>query len=107
MLEKYTYRLEWSEEDQVYLARCLEFPSLAAHGDTEEKALSEIKEVVNETVKWLKEEGEVVPQPICVKKFKGNLTLRITPDLHKELVIQSAEEGVSINKFILSKLVTN
>lgn len=35
IIRKYTYRIEWSEEDGCHVARCLEFPSLSAHGDTE------------------------------------------------------------------------
>ena len=45
IIEKYTYRVEWSEEDQLHIARCLEFPSLAAHGDTVENALKEIQNI--------------------------------------------------------------
>lgn len=103
-IEKYTYRIEWSEDDQCHIARCLEFPSLTAHGDTIEEALSEIEYVVVETVKWLQEEGETVPTPLGLKKFKGHLTLRIPPEKHRELVIRCAEEGVSLNRFILSRL---
>ena len=51
IIEKYTYRIEWSEEDKVHIARCLEFPSLATHGDTAEEALHEIEKVVEETIK--------------------------------------------------------
>ncbi|MBN1411248.1 MAG: toxin-antitoxin system HicB family antitoxin [Spirochaetales bacterium] len=39
-----------------------------------------------------------------LKKFKGNLALHIPSELHHTLAIRSAEEGVSINQFILSKL---
>lgn len=104
MIEKYTYRIEWSEEDQAHVARCLEFPSLTAHGNTVEAALKEIEHVVTETIKWLIEENEPVPEPLGLKKFKGNLTLRIPPEKHRDLAIRSAEEGVSINQFILSKI---
>jgi predicted HicB family RNase H-like nuclease len=45
-----------------------------------------------------------LPQPLGVKKFKGNLTLRIPPELHRELAIKSAEQGVSVNQYILSRL---
>jgi len=76
-IEKYTYRIEWSDYDRCHVARCLEFPSLAAHGDTIKEALKEIEYVVAESVKWMEEEGETVPQPLGLKKFKGNLTLRI------------------------------
>ncbi len=104
LIEKYTFRIEWSEEDKVHIARCLEFPSLTAHGNTTEDALIEIEKVVKESLKWLKEENEPIPEPLGLKKFKGNLTLRVPPEIHRELAIKSAEEGVSINQFILSKL---
>jgi predicted RNase H-like HicB family nuclease len=104
LAEKYTYRVEWSEEDNVHVARCLEFPSLMAHGDTIETALKEIEKVVVETLKWMQEESEKIPEPFGLKKYKGNLTLRIPPEVHRNLVIKSAEEGVSINQYILSKI---
>ena len=43
--EKYTYRVEWSEEDNTHIARCLEFPSLQAHGKTAIQALKEIEKL--------------------------------------------------------------
>jgi len=101
LIEKYTYRIEWSEEDKIHIAKCLEFPSLIAHGETAEKALHEIEIVVEETINWL---NEPIPEPLGLKKFKGNLTLRVPPEIHGEPVIKFAEEGVSINQFILSKL---
>jgi len=105
-IDKYTYRIEWSEEDRCHIARCLEFPSLAAHGETIEEALREIAHVVSESVKWMREEGEALPEPLGLKKFKGHLTLRIPPEKHRELTIRCAEEGVSLNRFILSRLAT-
>ena len=105
-IDKYTYRIEWSEDDQCHVARCLEFPSLAAHGDTIEETLREIEYVVAESVKWMQEEGEVVPEPLGLKKFKGLLTLRIPPEKHQALAIRCAEEGISLNRFILSRLTT-
>lgn len=101
-IDKYTYRIEWSEEDNCHVARCLEFPSLGAHGGTAEDALREIKSVVAESIRWLMEENE--PVPLGVKKFKGHLTVRIPPEKHRELAIRSAEEGVSINQLITSLL---
>ncbi len=103
-IEKYTYRIGWSEEDQAFIAKCLEFSSLAAHGDTAEAALQEIKLVVAESVKWLQEDGESIPEPFGLKKFKGHLTLRVPPEKHRELSIKAAEEGVSVNQFILARL---
>jgi predicted RNase H-like HicB family nuclease len=105
-IDKYTYRIEWSEDDQCHVARCLEFSSLAAHGNTIEEALREIEYVVAESVKWMQEEGKAAPEPLGLKKFKGLLTLRIPPEKHRDLAIRCAEEGISLNRFILSRLAT-
>jgi predicted RNase H-like HicB family nuclease len=68
LIEKYTYRVEWSEEDAAHIAYCLEFSSLAAHGNTAEKALSEIQKSVAASIKWMKEEGEKIPEPFGAKR---------------------------------------
>jgi predicted RNase H-like HicB family nuclease len=104
LVEKYTYRVEWSEEDGTHVARCAEFPSLAAHGEKAAEALVELEKVVFETIKWMKEEGEDIPEALSTRKYKGNLTLRVPSDVHRKLAIESAEQGVSINQLILSKL---
>ncbi|GHS89873.1 antitoxin HicB [Campylobacterota bacterium] len=102
--EKYTYRVEWSQEDRVHIASCLEFPSLKAHGKSAQSALKEIEIVVGETIRWLQEEREKVPEPFGLKHYKGNLTLRVPAALHKQLAIRSAEEGVSINQYVISRI---
>ena len=104
LTEKYTYRVEWSEEDNTHIARCLEFPFLMAHGDTIENAFKEIKDVVQDTIEWIKEENERFPEPFGMKRYRGNLTLRVPAEVHRKLVIKSAEEGVSVNQYILSKI---
>ncbi len=103
-IEKYTYRVQWSEEDGVHISKCLEFPSLMAHGDTIEIALKEIKDVVKETLVWMEEENEKIPEPFGMKKYKGKLTLRVPEDVHRQLAISSAEQGVSVNQYILSRI---
>lgn len=103
-VDKYTYRVGWSEEDACHIARCLEFPSLAAHGKKSEEALKAIKKVVAAAVKWMKEENESIPEPFGIRSFQGTLTLRVPPDVHRNLAIRSSEEGVSINQYILSRV---
>jgi predicted RNase H-like HicB family nuclease len=103
-VKKYTFRIEWSEEDNAHIAKCAEFPSLAAHGKTPEKALKEIEFVVSESIKWIEEENGVVPEPLSIRHYKGNITLRVPPDVHRSLAMLSAEQGVSINQLILSRL---
>ena len=104
LADKYSYRVEWSEEDQRFIGRCIEFPSLGAHGKTKEKALKEISNVVSETINWLEEEKEEIPVPLSMKKYSGRLTLRLPPEIHKMIEMNAALEGISINRYILSTI---
>jgi predicted HicB family RNase H-like nuclease len=103
-VEHYTYRIGWSEEDGVFVARCVEFPRLGAHGRSQEGALRQIKSAVTEALKWLSDEKREAPEPLGTRKFRGHLTLRVPPEVHRELAVKAAEENVSINQLILSKL---
>ena len=104
LADKYTYKVEWSEEDQYFIGRCIEFSSLGSHGRTKEKALQEISKVVAETIKWLKEENEEIPVPLSMKQYSGKLTLRLPPDIHKMVETNAALQGISINKYIVSTI---
>lgn len=105
LIDKYTYRVEWSEEDKTHIATCLELPTLKAHGKKIETAIKAIKKVVSATLKWMKDEKEEIPEPFSIRQFKGNLTLRTSPEVHRQLASQAAEQGVSINQYILSRVM--
>lgn len=53
---KLSYNVEFDADDNIYVARCTEIPSLSAHGKTQEEALKGIKVVILETLKWIEEE---------------------------------------------------
>lgn len=104
LIDKYTYRVEWDEDDKIHVVHCLEFPSLKAHGKTPESALKEGKKVVSESIKWMKKDKEIIPEPLSTKKYKGNLTLRVAPEVHRKIAVAALEAGVSINQYILYKI---
>jgi predicted HicB family RNase H-like nuclease len=106
-LDKYTIRVEWSEEDECYIARCLEFPSLGSHGPYRSAALSEMENLLSSTLEWMEEEGERIPEPFGIRNYKGNISLRIPPETHKELTILAAEKNISLNQMITSILERN
>jgi predicted HicB family RNase H-like nuclease len=100
----YLYSVVWSEEDKAFIGRVLEFPSLAAHGSTQAKALSEIRSVVQNVFDDLVESGEEVPEPLNRWSYSGKLNVRLPKYLHRQLAIEAAEEGVSLNQLITTKL---
>jgi len=102
--DRYTYRVVWSEDDQEYVGLCTEFPSLSWLGKTPESALKGIREVVEGVVKDMRRAGEEIPQPISSRRFSGKFMVRVPPEVHRNLAIQAAEAGVSLNRIAGSKL---
>lgn len=102
--DRYTYRVTWSEEDIEYVGLCAEFPSLSWLEPSPEEALKGIRQTVAQVVADLEKSGEPVPEPIAVKKYSGKFMVRIPPDLHRRLVIEAAESGVSLNRLASDKL---
>ncbi|GAA5112792.1 type II toxin-antitoxin system HicB family antitoxin [Bartonella jaculi] len=100
----YTYRVFWSPEDEEYVGLCAEFPSLSWLDAQAEKALKGIMDLVSEVVEDIQHNGEQVPIPLSYGKYSGKFQLRIPPELHRQLAIQAAENGVSLNRYISSKL---
>lgn len=102
--DHYTYRVSWSDEDQEYVGQCIEFPSLSWLDSSPEKALKGIRRVVDEVVLDMVENGEPIPEAISTRKFSGKFMVRIPPDLHRDLAIQAAEAGISLNRLTTAKL---
>lgn len=103
-MDKYTYRVTWSEEDSEYVGLCAEFPSLSWLADTPEAALAGIRDTVSQVVQDMQSTGETIPQPLATREYSGKFTVRIPPDVHRRLQIQAAESKVSFNRLISSKL---
>ncbi len=103
-IDRYTYRVTWSEEDQEYVGLCAEFTSLSWLEKTPEKALAGIRKLVKDCIHDMEASGEAVPEPIATKNFSGKFMVRIPPQTHRSLAIQAAEAGVSLNRLIASRL---
>ena len=102
--EEYSYSVSWSEADKLFIGRVIEFPSLAAHGSTQEKALHEIRTVVEYVLEDLHASREPIPSPLGKREYSGKLNVRMTKDLHRRLALESELQGVSLNTLITTKL---
>jgi predicted HicB family RNase H-like nuclease len=103
-LDQYTYRVTWSDEDDQCVGLCAEFPSLSWLDTTPEKALRGIRKVVAEVVADMQANGESVPEPISQRRYSGKFMVRVPPDVHRRLAMEAAEEDVSLNRLVSSKL---
>jgi predicted HicB family RNase H-like nuclease len=103
-VDKYTYRVTWSEEDGEFVGLCAEFPSLSWLGQSPEAALKGIRGVVFECISDMANSGEAIPAPIATRQYSGKFMVRVPPEVHRHLAIEAAESGVSLNRIASAKL---
>lgn len=101
---RYTYRVFFSDEDEEFVAVCAELPGLSWLDKNPEKALAGIRKVARDAVKLLVKDGDEIPDPLAARKYSGNFKVRVPPEVHRKLVIEAAEQGVSLNRLASAKL---
>lgn len=102
--DHYTYRVTWSGEGGEYVGLCVEFPSLSWLASDPEAALRGIRQVVSDGVADLQANAEPIPEPLAAKKYSGRFMVRVPPELHRQLALEAAESGVSLNRLASDKL---
>lgn len=102
--DQYTYRVFWSKEDDEFVATVAEMPLLSWLAPTQTEALEGLRQVVEDVIADMQECGEAVPKPFSEKSYSGKFVVRIPPELHRRLAIEAAEEHVSLNQLVTTKL---
>jgi len=103
-VDRYAYRVIWSEDDAQCVGLCAEFPSLSWLAPTPEKALRGIRKIVADVVRDMKANGESIPKPLCSRRYSGKFMVRVPPEVHRQLTLEAAEEDISLNRLVSSKL---
>ncbi|MCP4379295.1 MAG: toxin-antitoxin system HicB family antitoxin [bacterium] len=102
--DHYTYRVTWSQDDKEYVGLCAEFPGLSWLASSQEAALKGIRSVVSTSVADMRKTKEPIPEPLAGKRYSGRFMVRIPPDVHRNLTLKAAEEGISLNRLASAKL---
>jgi len=102
--KKYAYRVVWSPDYDCYVGLCAEIPRVSCMAETQSEALSGVIEMVRDTVDSMLHDGEIAPEPISLKEYTGDITIKTTPQVHRRLAIEAAERGISLNRLINDKI---
>ena len=62
MIDRYTYRGIWSDEDGEYAGLCAKFPSLSWLSSTRDGAVSGIRKLVSDCLSDMRATDEVPPE---------------------------------------------
>lgn len=105
-MTEYTYRAQWSYEDRWYKGLCLEFPNLSANAFTAHEAIAAVEKMVAEEVAMIRAADDTPPRSLSDHRYSGKFMVRVSPSLHARLVVEAAEQGVSLNQWVVQKLVS-
>jgi predicted HicB family RNase H-like nuclease len=105
-VQHYTYRVTWSQEDQEFVATAAEFPSLSWLAGSQIEALKGLADLLASVIADLEAQGEPIPQPFAERSYSGKFNVRVGECLHRTLVIDAAEQGVSLNQYVVQKLAS-
>jgi len=62
-IKNYRITLEWSEEDEAFIARVPAFRHCLSHGDSPEEAIRMVQEALEGVVETMEAHGHDIPQP--------------------------------------------
>lgn len=100
-MDKYPISIKWSDEDGGYIATIPQIQGLSAFGESSSAALSELRIAADAYFQSLKKAGKPMPVFDKVAPFSGQLRLRMPKSLHAELSQAAANDGISLNSYLV------
>ena len=71
--DKYIKLVEWSDEDGCFIGSCPELFYGGCHGFDAKAVISELCEIIDETVALYESEGKALPDPLSGREFVNAL----------------------------------
>lgn len=103
VMNHYTYRVGWSAPHGEYVGTCLELPFLWRKAPTAGEATAAVEGAVDEHLARLDGYGDKPPTPIADRRYSGTIIIRTSPELHSSLALEAAEQGVSMNQWVVQQ----
>lgn len=67
-------------------------------------AFDGIQQLAADVVADMLRDGEIPPEAIADHVYSGKFMVRVTPELRRRLVIEAADQHVSLNRLVNSRL---
>ncbi|GAB6859450.1 type II toxin-antitoxin system HicB family antitoxin [Microbacterium xylanilyticum] len=103
--DHYTYRVRWSAEDHAFVGTVAELPSLSWIADVQREAFDGIRDLVASVLEDMEAAGESAPVPVADRAYSGKFMVRLTPEAHRRLALDAAEQHVSLNRLAANRLI--
>ena len=100
-MEHYERKVFYHKPDKCWIAIAPQLQGCSAGGETPDEALAELEIAMVGWLKVAKKYRHRTPEPIADKELNGRILLRLPKSLHRELLEEATEEGVSLNQYVL------
>lgn len=94
-------------EDDEWLAHFMEMPNISAFGDSPEQSIAELKIAWSAFKESCHKHGDPIPVSPAKKEYSGQFNVRIDKRVHRELAIEAARAGISLNALVAQKLTND
>ena len=96
----YHAQIEYDNEDEIFVGKVFGITdSLNFHGTS----VSELEEMFRQSIdNYLEMCAAAGKTPD--REFKGSFNVRISPELHRGIALRAAEEGITLNQYVLNAL---
>lgn len=96
----YTGSVEYSDEDGIFFGKVQFIRALISYeGSNAEELRKDFRDGVDDYLAMCKEKNITPEQP-----FKGSFNVRVGRDLHRQIALEAARRGVSLNSLIVAAL---
>lgn len=105
-MSKPNYRvvLSFDSGRKVFIARAPELDPCSAEGPTRKEAIDHLEEEIDAQLANMLAHGSTPPRSVDEEEFTGEITLKISKSLHKELAYTARHEGIDTQQLV-SELV--
>jgi len=96
----YTGSVEYSDEDGIFFGKVRFIRALISYeGSNAEELRKDFRDGVDDYLAICEEKNITPEQP-----FKGSFNVRVGRDLHRQIALEAARRGVSLNSLIVAAL---
>ena len=96
----YIGSVEFSEEDNLFFGKVMGIRSLISYeGENSTDLITDFHNAIEDYLEACKAEGRE-PE----KAYKGSFNIRISPELHRQLVVCATSQQMSLNSFVENAL---
>lgn len=103
-MARYSIRVTWSEQDNLFVATCPALGDLSALGETAPAAVEELGQAIELALETYAARGWPTPEPEALEEYSGQFRLRLPRSLHARLAHEADRQGVSLNGLATSLL---